>query len=161
MDSIYKYIRNFKVFPHFFKKAHKKASTNILPLQILNNLHTNFKRLTHAKLFDGDNDKNKKKRTKTENTENILFFNKFKNYADIQANDPLVIDEENNNMEEMLEKRAISFVEDVYDYNKRYTIKNIRSQGYFFHDINENIIKSLKEKEPEYEDFYAKIDEKN
>ena len=67
----------------------------------------------------------------------------------------IVINEER---EEMIEKRAISFIENMADLGRLGSGKNSNDEGYKFEEINEQIVASLKEKELDYDNFFGKIE---
>lgn len=114
-------------------------------------MHKNIKRLTRTKLYTDDPVlENVKKRTFTENGPHISG----KQHSNENCN--AVIDEEKrDDEEEIIEKRAISFIDNLGDLQKMLNLnKKSNTQGYQFNSINEIIIKSLQEKDEEYKSFY-------
>lgn len=91
-----------------------------------------------------------KKRTFTENAQNLC-----RSQGVSQFSKENVIDEDEQ--EEILEKRAISFIENLSEMKAAFCKNQTANIGYQFERINDNIVKALQEKEEEYKQFYELI----
>lgn len=127
-----------------------------MPAKILENLHKNLKRLTRTKLFEKNIDENQKlkKRTLTENVQRHMFSPEIEEMKEIAIDE----DKKEDSQEEIIEKRAISFLDGMGDFEiADFRKKRDDEKGYKFQTINEQIIQSLKEKDSEYNVFFEKL----
>lgn len=108
-------------------------------------MHRNIKKLTKTKRFSEG--PALKKRTFTENAQNLE-----RSQPIAQFSKESVIDEDEQ--EEVFEKRAISFIENLSELKAIFYKSQSQNEGYQFQQINANIVKALQEKEEEYTQFY-------